>query len=302
MQVALKIDVDTLKAAQSGVPLLVELLQAHGATATFFFNMGLDRSGRASGPLFEFGEIRAHRRLAKRLMRPRGAARWYGTLLGAPAIALKAGDTLRQAQTAGHEIALRGWDPVNWVKQIAQAPEAWIKTEYEAAQGAYLRTFGQAATVMAAPGWRSTRAAFRLQQRSRVAYASDTRGSHPFMPIVDGEPVKVPQLPTTLPTILEARVGCMSDEDAVAAIIHDAAAKPNAQHVFTINAQTDTGKLLPALKSLFAAWHESGVALVSLNTLYRQLQLADLPWHDVEFRHWPGYEGNLACQGRHFPR
>ena len=302
MQVALKIDVDTLKAAQTGVPQLLELLNTHGATATFFFNLGVDRSGRASGPLFEVGDQRAHRRLAKRFVKPRGAARWYGTLLGAPAISVKARDALFQVRAAGHETALRGWDSVNWVKQIDAATEPWIKAEYEAALGAYLHVFDRPATAMAAPGWRSTRAAFRLQQRCGMAYASDTRGTHPFLPILQGEPVKVPQLPTTLPTLLEARVATLTDQDAVSSILDAYSARPEALHVFTVNAHADTGKLLPALQALFAAWREFGVQLVSLDTLYRQLTVNDLPWHDVDFRAWPGYQGQLACQGRHFPR
>ena len=47
MKLALKIDVQTVRGTRQGVPRLVELLQKHNATASFFFCVGPDHTGRA---------------------------------------------------------------------------------------------------------------------------------------------------------------------------------------------------------------------------------------------------------------
>jgi undecaprenyl phosphate-alpha-L-ara4FN deformylase len=50
------------------------------------------------------------------------------------------------------------------------------------------------------------RHALRLTQRLGFCYASDCRGNFPFIPVIDGELVHCPQLPTTLPTLDELLV------------------------------------------------------------------------------------------------
>ena len=55
MKLALKIDVDTLRGTQEGVPRLVELLRKHGAGATFLFSLGPDHTGRALRRIFRPG-------------------------------------------------------------------------------------------------------------------------------------------------------------------------------------------------------------------------------------------------------
>ncbi|HZD20011.1 MAG TPA: hypothetical protein VE325_05005, partial [Burkholderiales bacterium] len=55
MKLALKIDVDTLRGTQEGVPRLVELLKKHKAGATFLFSLGPDHTGRALRRIFRPG-------------------------------------------------------------------------------------------------------------------------------------------------------------------------------------------------------------------------------------------------------
>lgn len=52
-------------------------------------------------------------------------------------------------------------------------------------------------------GWISHRHALRLASRLGCSCAGDCRGSHPFIPVIEGEIVACPQLPTTLPTLDE---------------------------------------------------------------------------------------------------
>lgn len=134
-----------------------------------------------------------------------------------------------------------------------------------------------------------------------LRYASDTRGDFPFLPVIEGEPVAVPQLPTTLAPLAEL-IGAdgMSESDAVAHLLQQTAALRSG-HVFTIRAAADAGKRLPALTALFAGWKEQGYRLGSLGQLFDTLDPTTLPWHSVEQRRWPAYAGTLATQAGPFP-
>ena len=57
--------------------------------------------------------------------------------------------------------------------------------------------------VHGAAGWQVNRYVPALEQELGFPYASDTRGAGPFVPVVGGAVVAVPQLPTTLPTLDE---------------------------------------------------------------------------------------------------
>ena len=52
-------------------------------------------------------------------------------------------------------------------------------------------------------GWQVNEYVPALEQALGFRYASDTRGVCPFVPVVNGAEVAVPQLPTTLPTLDE---------------------------------------------------------------------------------------------------
>ncbi|GAB3266974.1 polysaccharide deacetylase family protein [Chitinimonas naiadis] len=302
MLLALRIEVDSLSAARDATPKLVELLQASGANASFFFNMGPDRSACARGPLFQVGEHRRQIRRNHAISRPHGAARFYGCLLPAPELAKQAAAAIQLAQQAGFEVGLRGWDRVNWIKRIATADQQWVREQIESAQGAFEGLLGAPARAIALPGWRTNRAALRLEQQMGFDYGSDTRGTHPFLPVVDGEPIRVAQLPTTLPTLSELIGSGSFDEMAsVEALLAKTERIPLTGHVFTINAASDAGKRLPLLQRLIAGWQEQGHELASLARLHGLLQLGKLPWHTVEQRGWPGYSGLLAVQGEAFP-
>jgi undecaprenyl phosphate-alpha-L-ara4FN deformylase len=132
--------------------------------------------------------------------------RLYGLLLPAPDIGVRGADRMRQARDAGFEVGIHAWNRVRWEKLVPTADNAWIEAEMEQASRRFAAVFGAQAQAHAAPGWRMNRHALRLTQRLGFCYASDCRGNFPFIPVVDGELVHCPQVPTTLPTLDELLV------------------------------------------------------------------------------------------------
>jgi peptidoglycan/xylan/chitin deacetylase (PgdA/CDA1 family) len=202
MKIALKIDVDTWRGTQQGVPRLVEILRRHSADASFLFSLGPDHTGRAIGRSFRPGVMRkvhgtsaVSRYGIKTLM--------YGTLLPGPDIGRRGADIMHATRDAGFEAAIHCWDRVKWQNEVERAKPAWTEIEMRRAHERYFEIFGSEAPGHGAAGWQMNPHALRLTQRLGYRWASDCRGTHPFVPVWNGEIVACPQLPTTLPTLDE---------------------------------------------------------------------------------------------------
>ena len=288
-RIALKIDVDTYRGTLHGVPALLELLQSHGAQGTFFFSLGPDHGGRE--------------KRATSLGRYYGlSTRLRGRLLPGTIIGKRCAETLRQVSEAGFEVGVHAWNRAAWEREIETANNAWVEIEMVRACSRFEEIFGKSPQAHAAAGWRMNRHALRLTQRLGFAYASDSRGSNPFIPVIDGEIVACPQLPTTLPTLdeiltLEPK---QSAEQAVDRILQLSGAIAG-DHVFTLRAELEGMKFRGALERLIGGWKEKGYQLVALRDIHTQLDIPALPRHSVNFIETPGRCGLRMTQGPLFP-
>jgi undecaprenyl phosphate-alpha-L-ara4FN deformylase len=145
------------------------------------------------------------------------------------------------------------------------------------------------------------RHAYRLTQRLGFDYCSDTRGTHPFIPIYKAEIVACPQLPTTLPT-LDELLGAdgLTPDNVADRLLQLSRDPPPTGHVYTLHAELEGMKLLPVFERLLAGWHAAGHELVSLRDYYSSLELKSLPRHAVALAEIPGRSGTLAVQGGEF--
>ncbi len=295
-RIALKVDVDTLRGTREGVPALVALFQRHGVGATFLFSLGPDHTGRAIRRVFRRGFLNKVGRTS--VTRHYGyRTLLYGTLLPGPDIARRAGDVMRAVAAAGFETGIHTFDHVRWQDFVARRSETWARREMDRAATAYRRVFGCDARVHGAAGWQINDAVPELEAELGMRYASDTRGTRPFVPLVGGRARGCPQLPTTLPTLDELIGRDGWTEDNVDQAVTAAAVPTREGHVYTLHAELEGMRLLPVMERLLRAWTEAGHELISLEALFRSLDPSLLPVCPIVRGTVPGRAGMLAMQG-----
>lgn len=296
MRLALKVDVDTYRGTREGAPRLVELLRRHGAGATFLFSLGPDHTGRAIRRVFRRGFFSKVSRTS--VVSHYGVRTLlYGTLLPGPDIGRRCAGEMRAVRDAGFEVGIHCWDHVRWQDFVARADADWTERQMRLAADRFGEVFGAAPRVHGAAGWQTNAHALRLLDAMGFALASDGRGTHPFVPVVDGQALRCPQLPTTLPTLDEliGREGC--DASNVAEHLLNLTAAARTDHVYTLHAELEGMKLAPVFDRLLDGWRAQGYELVSLSGYARALDLARLPRHRVVAGEVPGRSGTLLVQG-----
>jgi undecaprenyl phosphate-alpha-L-ara4FN deformylase len=293
-RLALKVDVDTHDGLARGVPAIAALLAARGLRASFFVVCGPDRMGRRLGRLLRPGFV-------VKLLRTR-AVRVYGwrtllsgTLLPARPVAAAFPDLLRALVAAGHEVGVHGHDHARWQDRLPRLTAAEVTAEVGEAIEIYRALLGTAPTGFAAPGWRCTRHSLAAVDAAGFVFRSDTRGTHPYRPAAGGVVFRVPEIPTTLPTLdeLYGRVG--REPGALAGHVLDRL-RPGELNVHTIHAELEGGPHLNVLEALLA--RAEGVArVVRLGDEAAALASAVLPVCSVEEGVVPGRAMPVAVQG-----
>jgi peptidoglycan/xylan/chitin deacetylase (PgdA/CDA1 family) len=298
VKIALKIDVDTFRGTREGVPTLLSMLERHGAGATFLFSLGPDHTGRAIKRALRPGFMKKVGRTSvvshygvKTLL--------YGTLLPGPDIGKRCAAILRDVRDRGFEVGIHTWDHVRWQDGVAGADEDWTQWQMALAVQRFKEVFGEQPTVHGAAGWQMNAHAYRRTQSLGFRYASDTRGTNPFIPVIRAEIVGCPQFPTTLPT-LDELIGLDGVTEAnVAERLLEMTREPR-DHIYTLHAELEGMKLAPVFEKLLEGWKSQGYPLVAMRDLVDATDPAKLPLHSVEKGSLPGRSGTLAVQARLF--
>lgn len=301
MKLALKVDVDTYRGTQKGVPRLVELLKKHGAGATFLFSLGPDHTGRAIKRVFRRGFVGKVSRTSV-LSNYGLATLLYGTLLPGPDIGRRCAAVMRAVRDAGFEVGIHSWDHVKWQDGVGKADAGWTERQMRLARERFEEIFGEPPRAHGAAGWQTNLHALRLTQRLGFDYCSDTRGSCPFIPVWRAEIVACPQLPTTLPTLDELIGTNGVTKKNVAEHMLDLTRERHALgHVYTLHAELEGGKTLaPVFEAMLAGWKSQGYELVSLRALAETLDLKSLPRNEIAIGAVAGRSGSLAMQGKEY--
>ncbi len=294
--VGLRVDVDTRRGLDEGVPRLLELFRRLGVRASFFVTMGPDHSGRAIHRVLRPGFLaKMWRTNPFKLYGLRTL--FSGTLVRARLVGAGAPATLRQIADEGHEVAPHGWDHVGWQDRIHRLDDAAIRADLDLAARSFLAAVGVAPSASAAPGWRTSPLALTVQDARGLLYASDTRGDAPFRPRVGAAALETIQLPTTMPTMDEV-IGRVSNVPLALA----QTVRPGI-NVFTVHAEVEGGALLGTFEAFLAELAAAGARLTRLDDLAARAIAAgdELPIARV-VRGWiDGRSDWIALQGRAAP-
>lgn len=297
MRIALKVDVDTLRGTQEGVPALLRLFDHYGVRATFLFSLGPDHTGRAIKRVFRPGFLSKVGRTS--VTRHYGIKTLlYGTLLPGPHIGKRGAQVMRSVAAAGHETGIHTYDHVYWQDEVINRDAAWTRTQMEQARTVYQDIFQQPAHTHGAAGWQMNSHAFRLEQEYGFCYASDCRGTQPFLPMIDGQVIACPQLPTTLPTLDEV-IGLdgWTEENVHEHILARSQISQSESHVYTLHAELEGMRLLPALNKLLEGWRVHSASIGATEDLFNTLEVSMLPVLPIVYGEIPGRSGVMALEG-----
>lgn len=294
--IALKVDVDTYRGTREGAPRLAGLLERLDVRATFLFSLGPDHTGRAIKRVFRRGFLGKVKRTS--VVGHYGVRTLlYGVLLPGPHIGRRCRTFMRDTAKRGFEVGVHTWDHIRWQDGVARANEAWTRRELELATREFTEIFGRPPEVHGAAGWQMNRYVPALEQQLGFRYASDTRGSGPFRPLVDGRVAGVPQLPSTLPT-LDELIGRadLDGEDPVDHLLALTARAGGRDQVFTLHAELEGGAYLESFERLLRVWKSRGMRLTDLATYARELDFNALPACSIGAGSVAGRAGTLAVQ------
>ncbi len=297
LRIALKIDVDTRRGMDEGVPRLLETLAGAGIRATFFVTMGPDNSGKAA--------LRVFRRkgFAKKMVRT-NALRMYGlrtalsgTLLPARPVGSGRPDLLRAVLDGGHEAGVHGWDHILWHDRILDmAPDA-AAAELRKASDAFAQAAGRPADCASAPGWVVSAGVLAEEERQGLRYAADARGTAPFLPRSGGRVFPVPQVATTLPTLDEMLGREGVTEGNFAERMMALAEEGGGDQVFTLHAEAEGMSFHACFDDLLRRMADRGVPAIPCGAVLEGLEASSLPVHEIVTGEVAGRAGPISVQG-----
>ncbi len=297
MEIALKVDVDTHRGLEQGVPRIARALEREAVTASFYIAMGPDNSGRA------IMRVLRNHGFARKMVRTRAVSMYglrtvlSGTVLPARPIALALPRTVQALADSGFEVGVHGYDHVRWQDHIDDLDEHAIRVELEDAFEAYRAIFRAPTQGFAAPGWRTNATALKLLDGLGLRYRSDTRGTAPYRCVAGAVTLATPEIPTTLPTLDEVmnRPGLADPASIVRFYIERM--RPDSLNVHTIHAETEGMSQFETYAALVRALKDRGAAFVRIVDIAGRLDSEALPRCSVIRTSLDGRAGWISAQG-----
>ena len=214
----------------------------------------------------------------------------YGVLIPAPIIWKRAAAEMRAAQAAGHEVAIHGWDHVQYHDLLDHKSRRWLSDWFSQAHGAFETVFGCKAKGAVSPAWRCNDTTLELQEAYGLDYAGDCRGTEAFYPIVKGQTLKTLQVPTTLPTMDELLGLDGLGADEVNALLWSQL-REDALNVYALHTEVEGGALQVAFDAFLQGLRERGVRARTHADWLPELKAAQPPARAITRSEIPGRAG-----------
>jgi len=174
LRIALRVEVNGVRAAGSGLPALLDLLGSYGFKASFLLSLGPDPRQSLPG-------------------------RWFQSTR----IGRQCGEILKEIIRRGHEAGVAAHDIRRWLSRAANADAGWTRRQLQLAVEAYVELFQEAPRLHGASGWQINPHLLSLEGELGFTHACDTRGKTQYLPSLLGQDGDCPPIPTTLPTFAE---------------------------------------------------------------------------------------------------
>ena len=293
MRMALKVDVDTYHGLATGLPRLLDALRRRRVPASVYVAMGPDHSGRAVRRFLTQKGF-ARKMFRSRALRLYGARTMlYGTLLPGPQIARSFPNVLQRAADEGHELGVHGYDHVYWHDRVVSLGAGEVAAEVDRAVAVFSDILGRDPEGFAAPGWQCSGTSVARFDRGPFTYHSSTRGMQPYRPRIDGIEGRLPEIPTTAPTLDELLGLGMTVDDAVDAIRRSL--NEDRLNVVRVHAELEGGPCYDSFSALLNRLC-STTHFVRLVDIARALDVPRLPVFPVVQGTRPGRAGTVSCQ------
>ena len=297
MRVALKIDVDTYEGIQDGGARLASFLHSQKIPASFFVSLGPDNSGWAALRVFRQPGF------LKKMWRTSAVSVYgwrtalSGTLLAARPMGSSFGDLFRQWRDWGFEVSPHGFDHILWHDKAAEWNDERAAEELKKVAGVYRQIFNEDPKSFAAPGWQAGNGTWKAMESLKLLYHSDTRGSIPYFPSMEGQTLQTLEIPTTLPTWDEMLAW---DGMTAGQLVPETFKRLDKDrlNVWTIHAEVEGSAYFPRFHQWVEEAPGEGVQWVSLPEAARALlrDPARVPCDTIEQGILPGRAGTVSCQ------
>jgi len=289
-RISLRVDVDTLEGSLKGIPALLRMLDRHKMQASFYFSLGPDNSGKAIRRIFRKGFLEKMRRTEGPGKLYSFKTMMYGVLLPAPTIYKRAAAEMRSAREAGHEVAIHGWDHVQYHDLLDRKSRQWLEDWFSRAHQAFAEVFGEPARGAVSPAWRSNDTTLEIQEAYGLDYAGDCRGTEAFYPVVKGKTQETLQIPTTLPTLDELLgldgMGVQDVNERLFGLIQE-----DALNVYALHTEAEGGALSGAFEDFLNGLRDREVRALTHAQWLPELKEGNPPAREITRREIPGRAG-----------
>jgi len=292
--IGIKVDVDTHKGMQKGVPSLMEMFQTFNIKASFFIPMGPDNTGRTVKRIWtRKGFLKKANRVG--VLQTYGIRTLlYGILIKGPQIAKKGSDIIKRLIKEGHEVGIHGYDHVYWHDHIKYLDKDETEEILDKSITTYRQIVGMDPVSFAAPGWMINTHALNVFQKNGFLYSSDTRGEIPFYPIMDKKSFSIIQIPTTLPTLDEV-IGIEGNDPVTLAGYFSGLLK-DGLNILTVHAELEGNRWIAFIELFLKRAEEKGFKFLRLiDIAYALKDEKSLPFCEIYYGTIRGRAGEVSC-------